>query len=378
MSLHKNIGDEAYNVETGDGEAEVSYVPEEGEAKTSEEKSDAQLIADGEMGVDEGDSEIFVDPNASYGKKTEEKTETDEEEVKEEEKKEEKPPEGEKKPDEKPSEEEEKKKTGEPAPEVVKLAKRYSQKRINKISREKFQLRDENEKLRKELQELKGKSREVDLIKKRAEHSTTKPKAEDFASDAEFYEALGRWSAKDEIYEHEASQPVEKEPTDEDKQVQTFENVRDKILSDGEDKYEDFSELVLKTDGSIVITPEMILAVGDSDNAADVFYYLGQNPEESHRIARLNSAQIAREMGKIESKFLVEEVKVHTPEQDSELLEDAKKKAEPKPKPASPPAPVKPLGGGGKSQKNLDEMSIEEYFEARGFDRTGMKKRVNK
>jgi len=373
MALYKNIGDEAYNTDTG-GDDDVSYTPEEAGSDRPEERSDAQRIMDGDLEIDDGGDGIFVDPYAVYGKKEEEEEETgeepEEEEVEEKEVK--KLNEEDETGDEEP-EKEVKKKTGEEDPEVIRLAKQYSQKRINKISREKFELRDENEELRKKIRELEGKSREADFIKRQAEHSTKKPKYDDFDNDADFYEALGRWSARDEIYAHEASQPViDEEPITEDQERQTFERIRDKILTEGGDKYPDFAERVLKTDGSIVITPEMVMAAGDSDNAADIFYYLGQNPEESHRIAQLRGSQIAREMGIIESKFLGKE----------EVVEEkpvAKSEPKPKPlnKPASPPPPVKPIGGGGRQPVDLDKADIGSYFEARGFDRTGMKKRTN-
>jgi len=380
MTLHKDIGSETYNVETGDGSVDVSYVPEEVKTEVPEEMSDAQRLETGEITVDDGKDEIFVDPNSVFGKKPDEKKE---EEVKEPEGEEVKAKEGEEevKTDEKKSEKEEKKevkKPGEISPEVEKLAKKFSQKRINKISREKFQLRDENEKLRKELSELRKKSRDVEFIKKRAEHTTAKPKPEDFASDAEFYEALGRWGAKDEIYEHEASKPVVDDTAGQRTPDEDFADITKRIVEDGEDKYDDFAEIVLKTDGSIVITPEMVLAAADSDNAADIFYYLGQNPQESHRIAKLNSMHIAREIGKIESQFAVKEVEVHTPDQDSELLEKEKnKQKQTKPAPPAAPAPVKPLGGGGKTAVDLESADLASYYEARGFDRTGFKKRAN-
>ena len=370
MSLNKNIGDEAYNTETGVGDDDVSYSPEETEANSPEERSDQQRLADGDIEVDNGDDEVFIDPNASYATKKEEDVEEDDGEEEEEVKADDEKSEKKKKELNKPGKKE-------VNPEVEKLAKRYSQKRINKISREKFELRDENEKLRKELKELKGQVNEVSFAKKKAEHTMAKPQSTDFDDDEQYYEALGRWAAKDEIYEHEAQRPLEEEPSSEEVNQQSFENIRNKILTDGEDKYEDFGEIVLKTDGTVVITQDMVLAAGDSDNAADIFYYLGQHPEESHRIAGLRGNQIAREMGKIESMFL-EENYDHKPGQDNEFVEKSKKKTSTKTKRvSSAPPPVKPIGGGGKQATDLNDAGIADYFAARGYDRSGMKIRNN-
>lgn len=350
MGVHKSIGENDV-IDSGDGIEDVSYIPNEIEVVTSEEKSDAQLIADGEISTDEGDIEIFVDPNSVH-------TAPEKEEVKEEKIKEE----GEKveeKQEVKPAKEEEVKKKAS-APDAV-------QKRINKITREKYEAQRKNEKLEKELAKFKGKAKEAEFAAKKADLKASKPKLEDFEEDGDYYEALGRWSAKDEIMEHESAK--EEESTSEEESVDPVQQ----IINVGKETYPDFEDLVLRED--LKITPAMVDAAADSEYASDIFYHLGQHPELATKIAGMRSpTQVTREIGRIEDKFIAEEVPevyAQTPEDDSETVVEPKDK---KRKVSKAPPPVKPLSGGGKTAQSLEEMSIAEYQEARGYTRQGMKK----
>jgi hypothetical protein len=51
------------------------------------------------------------------------------------------------------------------------------------------------------------------------------------------------------------------------------------------------------------ITPIMAQTIQASDAGPDVAYYLGSNPKEAERIARLPAILQAKEIGKIESKL---------------------------------------------------------------------------
>lgn len=352
MGLQKNLG-ENDSIDSGDRIDDVSYVPEEGEVETPEEKSDAQLVAEGELTLGNEEEEIFVSPNSIYKPPAKEEEETEEEAKEEEEKQEEK--------QEAPPAEEKKKPAAAPDP---------VQKRINKITREKYEALRKAEKLEKRLLELEDKFKSIEFEKERATLANQRPNLEDFESDEAYHEALGRWAAKMEIHESKTPAKEEKAPAEEEPV-----NLVQKAIDIGKETYPDFEELVLRED--LQITPTMLEAAIDSDHAAAIFYHLGQHPELATKISQLRSpASVAREIGRIELKFIgeeVEEVYVQTPDKDSETIEKSKVKT--KQKISTPPPPVKPLSGGGRTSKGLDDMSLEEYFEARGFDRTGMKKR---
>ena len=361
-------------------ESYVGFVPEEMEVDASEERSEAQRITDGDSDVMvfTEEDEILVTPNSEFNpeKKTEdtgEEEESSEEEEVKEEKEEESDEEEESADDE--EEEKEEKQEEEPAKEEVKKEKASApdavQKRINKITREKYEALREKEKLEKELAELRKTHEETEFAAKKADLKASKPSPEDFDSDEEYHESLGRWAAKTEILEDKTAKQ-EEESTSEEEPVDAVQN----IINLGKEKYPDFEELVLRED--LKITPGMIEAAADSDYADDIFYHLGQHPELATKISKMRSpTKIAREIGRIEFKFIgeeVEEVYEQKAGMDSEFLEKSKPKKK-KIKTSPAPPPVKPLGGGGKTAKRPEEMSIAEYNDWRGYTRDGMKKR---
>ena len=362
MALHDKIGENDL-IDSDDNPVDVvAYEPTEVKAERPEERSDEQRIRDEdpEIEIESSEDDIDVSPHAVWKpevkeeKPSEEEEEEEEESTSEEEEEEKQEEVKEKKPAEK------KKKT--PTVDPV-------QKRINKITREKYDAIRAADKLKKELAEAKKKLEETKFEKKKSDLIQERPKESDFDTDEEYHIALGRWAAKTEIHETQAPQ----EEVEEEKQEEV--NPVQKIIDVGKETYPDFEELVLTDD--LRITPLMVEAAADSEHASDIFYHLGQNPKLAEKIAKERSpSKVAREMGRIELEFLgdeVEEVVAHEPEEDTEVLVRDKKGKLKKKKEAAPP-PVKPLGGGGKVKKSLEDMNLADYYEARGYTRDGFKK----
>jgi hypothetical protein len=67
------------------------------------------------------------------------------------------------------------------------------------------------------------------------------------------------------------------------------------------EKYDDFEQVAYNR--SLNITEIMAQAVQASDVGPDIAYWLGSNPKESDRIARLSPLLQAKEIGKIEAKL---------------------------------------------------------------------------
>lgn len=367
MALNDKIGENDL-IDSEDNPLEiVAYEPQEAPAERPEERSDAQRLRDDdpEIEVESGDDDIEVSPHSVWKPKKEEGEEEEEESSEEEEEEKEETSE------EEESEEQEEEKEAKPAEKKKPVDP--VQKRINKITREKYDAKREAEKLARELADLKRQMRELEYDKKKSSIAMEKPKEEDFDTDAEYYEALGRWGARVELHEAQHIPPAEEEAGSKDT-PETLEEARNRIIAEGKETYPDFEELVL--DDNLPISPIMVEAAFDSKYAPDIFYLLAQSPDRAAEIAKMRSpAQVAREIGRIESEFIdneVEEVVSHDPSMDDESIERSKPKK--KKKKETAPPPVKPIGGGGKVKKNLDEMSLADYYEARGFDRTGFKK----
>ena len=120
-------------------------------------------------------------------------------------------------------------------------------------------------------------------------------------------------------------------------QVKSIEAKRDDIFAkaakDGDFDAEDFLE-------STVVTPVMAEAILDSDLAPKVVKFLYNNPEEAERIAELSPARQAVEIGKLEAKL--------------SSTAPAKK--------SGAPAPITPIAAKASSSNEYrDDMSDAEY-----------------
>ncbi len=65
------------------------------------------------------------------------------------------------------------------------------------------------------------------------------------------------------------------------------------------DRYDDFEQVAYNP--KLSITDAMAQSIQASDNGPDVLYYLGSNPKEADRIARLSPILQAKEIGKLEA-----------------------------------------------------------------------------
>lgn len=77
------------------------------------------------------------------------------------------------------------------------------------------------------------------------------------------------------------------------------------------ERYPDFEEKVVKSaqgpNPTWKSTPVMALAMKTSEVGPDVAYYLASNPAESERIAGLSPLEQAREMGRLDGRFMYQE-----------------------------------------------------------------------
>lgn len=105
----------------------------------------------------------------------------------------------------------------------------------------------------------------------------------------------------------------------------------------GVEKYSDFEDIV--SDPELPITQAMAEVLAESEVGADLAYYLGKNPKEAERIARLPAISAARELGKLEAKLPT-------------LAAPAVSKA---------PPPVTPAKGAAGGEKDPSQMTDAEF-----------------
>ena len=115
-------------------------------------------------------------------------------------------------------------------------------------------------------------------------------KADDFADTQTYADALA---------ERKAQELLAKRDAEAERQA-TLDAYHDRE-EEARNKYDDFEQVAYNP--KLPVTETMAQTIQASDNGPDVIYYLGSNPKEAERIARLSPLLQAREIGKIEARL---------------------------------------------------------------------------
>ena len=115
------------------------------------------------------------------------------------------------------------------------------------------------------------------------------PSADQFANVEDYAQALAERKAQELVQRQEAQR----------QQEEILETYREREEA-AREKYDDFESVALNP--KLPITQVMAQAIQASDTGPDVAYYLGTNPKEAERIAKLPAILQAKEIGKIEAK----------------------------------------------------------------------------
>lgn len=115
-------------------------------------------------------------------------------------------------------------------------------------------------------------------------------KADDFADAPSYADALA---------ERKAQELLAKRDAEAERQA-TLDAYHDRE-EEARNKYDDFEQVAYNP--KLPVTETMAQTIQASDNGPDVIYYLGSNPKEAERIARLSPLLQAREIGKIEANL---------------------------------------------------------------------------
>ena len=115
-------------------------------------------------------------------------------------------------------------------------------------------------------------------------------KADDFADAPSYAEALAERKAQELLAKRDA----------EAERAAMLDAYHDRE-EEARNKYDDFEQVAYNP--KLPVTETMAQTIQASDNGPDVIYYLGSNPKEAERIARLSPLLQAREIGKIEANL---------------------------------------------------------------------------
>lgn len=168
------------------------------------------------------------------------------------------------------------------------------------------------------------------------EQSSGEPKPEQFKTYEEYIDKLTDWKLDQRMAKLQEKTVAERQA-----QAQSEQEAKIRAnLSKAAEKYDDFEDVV--SNPSLPITPVMRDAIGESELAGDIAYYLGSNLKEAAEIAKMSNVQQVKAIDRIEAKLSA-------------------------PKPVSKaPEPIEPVGKGRvKSEPDLSKMSVSEYAEYR-------------
>ena len=203
------------------------------------------------------------------------------------------------------------------------------------------------DKAQKKIAELSFRERELRRqnaqLAKALEAQASKVQSDAKAPQIEEFETIEAYLDARDKYRDAQREPAKKEPViDED-----FAALRDDLRINGAEKYEDFDEVVFSENIKMTRTmADSIFEIDDPDLQVDAAYYIGNNPKEAARIAKLSPVGQVRAIAKLEAKLSA--------------------KAKPAKRPSAAPAPIKPVGGTKTSSTEfVDGESYEVWLKKR-------------
>jgi hypothetical protein len=220
------------------------------------------------------------------------------------------------------------------------LAKKYSQKRIDKVVAQRESEKRERERyaaeaaaLRVELDKIRSTSKQEQVYDPEA----PKPDNYDLGKyDPDFIRDAAKYEAIKYLTEQQKRASMEQE----NKRLSGLERQFAKETPDYVDVISEFEDHPLS---NVDIFKEII---NDSENPAKIKYYLAKNPEHLEKLGEMTPTQATRYIGKIEALL----------ENELKPVEQAKKPVSTAPKPASVST-----GGNPAVIKDPAKMSMEEY-----------------
>ena len=226
------------------------------------------------------------------------------------------------------------------------LSSRQAKKRITRLTREKYDLMSENDRL------LKASSgQEPKPVIQTATEEPVMPKLEDYDSTDAYHEEMSKYSRnminyeidrRDKTHAEAATQTQKEEQRY--KSIDNFETKSDEYRKKNPDS--DFDEVAKSPEALMIYgrNSDVAMMVQDSDVGPELAHYLGSNIGVLDEIATMSLRDAAREIGKLEAKI----------EQSGGIKPRAVSQA---------PNTITPVGGGqGVVTKDPSDMTDDEFI----------------
>ena len=234
---------------------------------------------------------------------------------------------------------------GEPAAEPAgggdddhKKPPRGVQKRLDELTKEKYEWKREADYWR-EAATKDSRAAETQKADTDEKLGNGKPKSEDFEDYNDYVEALTDWKTEDKFRKLSETREQESKQLSERQAIQEQFN---SSVETSKGKHPDFEDVISSAQG-VPCSQDMLGAIMDSPEGAEVMYFLAKNPAEATRISKLSPMGQIREIGKIESRLAVP-TKTPEPKRITQTGE-----------------PVKTVSGAGVTERDPGKMSMEEY-----------------
>ena len=216
------------------------------------------------------------------------------------------------------------------------------QKRIDRLTREKYRLQGELEAMRRQpAQQSQPSSQTQDA----------QPKPEQFSSYEDFLDAKAEWKAERKVAQVLAEREASSRRHSEEAEHEDVRRKWDSGVVSALQAYDDFEDVALNPE--IPITQSMADAIQRADKGADVLYYLGKNKAEATRISKLDKTSQAIAIGRLEAT----------------IAKPAAKKA------TDAPEPIQPVGTRASASKDPENMNTFEWMVWRNSQISAKRKR---
>lgn len=154
------------------------------------------------------------------------------------------------------------------------------------------------ERLEAQIEQLVSKLADKETPAKTAEKADdAEPNPDDFETHADYYKALGRFTARQELREAEKA-----------KQQESFQAQRQAMIEGYKAKaaeysktVPDFAEVIDSAD--VPVTPAMQQVLLESDLGPQIAYYLAKNPDEAEKVVSMGLVELNRYVGRLEAKL---------------------------------------------------------------------------
>lgn len=186
----------------------------------------------------------------------------------------------------------------EPAPdEAANRKPNRFQRRIDKLTKQKADLERENADLK-----AKGNGSEENKPDAQAEE----PKASDYTDYDEYLSDLAAFNEASDGKDDGKGKKEPEKKAESDTGSETPEGFQDALddvmaaFKDAKDDYDDFDAVVHSEE--LKITPDMVIALSETDDPAAIAHYLGKHTDEAASIANMTERQQMRAIAKLEDK----------------------------------------------------------------------------